>query len=163
MLGQRLCFDEGAAVNDQVAAFVEQLVGMADLSTGQAYWLRLAADEITTNILQHGYRGGAGRVDLYGSVEADRVWLRIEDEAPEFDPRCHDPGPHLATAPAERPEGGHGLLLALTKLNDFDYDYTDGRNRNTLIMWRPSPLRRSAETENSHDVRDACAHRRRVR
>lgn len=121
---------------DQVAVFVRSLATRGGLTDRQAYWLRLAADEITTNIAVHGYSGAAGLLELEGGVEDDTVWLRIEDEAHPFDPRSHDPRAVLQSCPAKREEGGLGLFLALNGLDDFTYDYVHGRNRNTLIMHR---------------------------
>ncbi len=120
---------------EAVASFVAMLVREAGLPSSKAYWLRLAAEEITTNIAQHGYRG-CGPLRLTSEVGPDRVCLRIEDEAPEFDPRSHDPGPQLQTAPSDREVGGFGLLLALHKLDGFCYERLSGQNCNTLIMFR---------------------------
>lgn len=120
---------------EAVTGFVGLLSHKAELPRGKAYWLRLAAEEITTNIAQHGYRG-TGPVRLTGGIQADRVWLRIEDKAPAFDPGTYDPGPRLATKPSEREAGGFGLLLALHKLDEFCYERAGGTNRNTLIMYR---------------------------
>jgi serine/threonine-protein kinase RsbW len=130
-----LHLDCGQAVAAEVAAFVGALASAAGLSRHRAYWLRLATEEITTNIVQHGYHG-SGPLRLVGDVEADKVWVRIEDEAPAFDPRTHDPAPQLNTDPALRSEGGFGLLLALHKLDGFAYERTGDGNSNTLIMCR---------------------------
>lgn len=129
----RLDTDNTAAA--EVARFVAALVADSGLSRRKAYWLRLAAEEITTNIAYHGYKGD-GPVRLEGRICADAVMMRIEDEAPPFDPTTHDPRERLATDPAEREAGGFGLLLALHNLDDFSYAYIDGKNRNELIMYR---------------------------
>ncbi|MCK2220659.1 ATP-binding protein [Actinomadura sp. ATCC 31491] len=117
-----------------VADFVEALAEEAGLSPRRAYWLRLATDEITTNIVQHGYRGRPGVVELAGEIEHDRLRVSVEDDAPPFDPACYDPAPRLAPPPGQREEGGYGLLLAMGKVDEFRYEYAGGRNRNILIM-----------------------------
>ena len=127
----------GSGVADEVADFVGTLAREADLPASKAYWLRLAVEEITINIGQHGYRG-RGPVRLTSEIAPDRVWLRIEDEAPAFDPRNHDSTPRLETAPPEREIGGFGLLLALYRLDGFCYERVGGWNRNTLTMLRTS-------------------------
>jgi anti-sigma regulatory factor (Ser/Thr protein kinase) len=132
---RELRLESRADVDQAVADFIGRLAKQAELPAGKAYWLRLAAEEITTNIIQHGYRG-PGPVKLVGGIEADRIWVRIEDRAPAFDPRGHDPTPRLMIEPAEREEGGYGLLLALHKLDDFSYRRTAGQNHNTLVMRR---------------------------
>jgi serine/threonine-protein kinase RsbW len=150
-----LRFDCDDSIADEVARFVAGLVEKTELPSGKAYWLRLAVEEITTNIEQHGYRG-RGRVWLTAGVEADRVWVRIEDEASPFDPRTHDPGPRLATEPAEREAGGFGLLLALHKLDGFSYERAEGRNRNTLIMCRATANAGPHAKDGAPDDRVKC-------
>lgn len=122
----------------QVDKFVAELAEQAGLPPERSYWLRLAADEITTNISEHGYGPRGGQVVLSSGISSDRVWLRIEDEAPPFDPITYDPNPRLAAEPAARAPGGYGLLLARANLDGFVYEYVEGRNRNTLIMHRPA-------------------------
>ena len=120
---------------EAVARFVEALARDAELPHQKAYWLRLAVEEITTNIMDYGYQG-AGLIWLTGRIEPECVSIRIEDMACAFDPRTHDHHAKLAVAPAEREAGGFGLFLALRKLDGFCYEYADGKNRNTLIMSR---------------------------
>ncbi|CAM3306336.1 ATP-binding protein [Kibdelosporangium persicum] len=126
----RLTGDYGMAL--VVADLVTTVAGMGRLSKRQAYRLRLAADEITTNITCHGYCGEKGVVDIEGGVGDDWVWLHIEDEAPPFDPTHHC----RVTVPDAVQEGGYGLFLAVTGIDHFAYDYSGGRNRNTLLVRR---------------------------
>jgi anti-sigma regulatory factor (Ser/Thr protein kinase) len=136
MLACRLKAGSATPLPGAVADFVKVLAEEAGLSSRQAYWLRLAADEITTNIAHHGYRGGQGAVDITGEVEPDRLRVWIEDDAPPFDPTHYDPAPRLSVPPGEREEeGGYGLLLALGKVDEFSYEFVDGRNRNILTIW----------------------------
>jgi anti-sigma regulatory factor (Ser/Thr protein kinase) len=137
MEANRVTLHASAAAGQQVAAFVCSLAEQVGLPEGRAYRLRLAADEIVTNIAVHGYRGRPGPVELVGGVEPDAVWLSILDEAPPFDPTTHDPGPRLQAGPDHEGEGGFGLFLALRALDDFRYGRSGGRNENTLIMRRP--------------------------
>jgi serine/threonine-protein kinase RsbW len=137
MAANRVTLRTCAAAGQQVAEFVCSLAGEVGLAEGTAYRLRLAADEIVTNIGLHGYHGRPGPVELVGGVEPDAVWLSIIDEAPPFDPTTHDPAPRLAAGPFHSGEGGFGLFLALRGLDDFRYRRTGGRNENTLIMRRP--------------------------
>jgi anti-sigma regulatory factor (Ser/Thr protein kinase) len=56
-------------------------------------------------------------------------------------------------------EGGFGLFLALTGLDEFRYEYADGCNRNTLIILR----RRApgaAGVNGEHDAYQCRADRR---
>ncbi|TDQ46903.1 ATP-binding protein [Actinorugispora endophytica] len=108
------------------------------LTPPAVYRMRLAADEVATNIVTHGYAENdrTGVLEVDGGADGDRVWIRFRDSAPPFDPRdrCH--APDLAVPLARRPVGGLGLHLVFTMLDDFEYEREGDRNRNTLIMRR---------------------------
>jgi serine/threonine-protein kinase RsbW len=136
MTGGRLRLEGAPPHSRAIAQFVAAVARRAGLARGQAYRLRLAADELTTNIAVHGYRLGKGVIELSSCVADDLVRLRIEDEAPPFDPRSHDPQPRLAAGPANGVPGGYGLFLALRSLDQFAYEYVGGHNRSTLGIRR---------------------------
>ncbi|HEX5400911.1 MAG TPA: ATP-binding protein [Pseudonocardiaceae bacterium] len=139
MTTRRLRVHEWAGAGAAIAYFTTSLAQDGGLTGRQAYRLRLAADEITANIIHHGYHGRPGMLELEGAVADDRLWLRIVDTAPRFDPRTHDPTPRLDADPVEaREEGGFGLYLALQALDEFAYEYRAGHNHNVLIMCRPA-------------------------
>jgi serine/threonine-protein kinase RsbW len=137
MLRHRLVVNDGTDAGQELAELVRRLADRGGLTQGQAYRLRLAADEITTNIANHGYRGATGTVELRGDVDGDRVWLCIEDRAIPFDPYEHHPDPRLLSAPSVREPGGLGLHLALSAVDELRYQRSSDRNRNTLVMLRP--------------------------
>lgn len=112
---------------EDLAALVADLARRGGLDHRQAYRLRLAADEIITNVAVHGYRGRPGAVRLRGGVDPDRVWLRVEDRARPFDPRRR----RRSAGP-----GGYGLLIVAAVLDGLCHQHVDGGNRTTLIMWR---------------------------
>jgi serine/threonine-protein kinase RsbW len=135
MAETRLHLEGDNSAAEAITCFVEALVRDAGLPHAKAYWLRLAVEEISTNIIDHGYEG-TGPMWLTGTIKPDSVSIQIEDTAPAFDPRTHDHQAKLAVAPEEREAGGFGLLLAWHKLDGFCYEYAGGKNRNTLIMSR---------------------------
>ncbi|MFJ9845932.1 ATP-binding protein [Kitasatospora sp. NPDC101155] len=121
---------------DEVAHFCHELAERAGLGPEAAYRLRLATDELATNVVMHGYRGGEGELRLTGGMDEDTVWIRLEDDAPPFDPAagCRPPTPDVPLA--RRPIGGLGIHLALTALDAFNYRYADGHNRSALVIRR---------------------------
>lgn len=70
----------------EIASFVLRLAGAAGLDKGAAYRLRLAVDELATNVVMHGYRGGGGRITVRGRSGPDGVQIVIEDTAPPSTP-----------------------------------------------------------------------------
>ncbi|MCJ0870608.1 anti-sigma regulatory factor [Streptomyces sp. AP-93] len=119
---------------DDIAALVLRLAGRAGLGKGASYRIRLAVDELATNIVMHGYRGGDGRITVRGRSGPGRVQISIEDRAPAFDPVQGRLPPDPQTAPERRRIGGLGIHLALTSVDEFDYVRRDGRNISTLTV-----------------------------
>ncbi|MFD0688695.1 ATP-binding protein [Actinomadura fibrosa] len=125
---------------ERVAEFVLSLGRDEDLPSDSVYRLRLATDEIVTNIIMHGYRERGGDIELRACADRAVIGVRVEDQAPPF-----DPGERLAAAVppdlplADREIGGLGLLLAARSLDDLRYEFVDGRNRNTLLIRRSRP------------------------
>ncbi len=134
MIACDLEIDVGNCV-EIIAEFVEALARESRLPRQQAYWLRLATEEIVTNAAQHGYHGD-GPVWLRSGVGQDRVWIQIEDAAPEFDPRTHDPGPQPMSKLSEGEAGGYGLLLATRGAAELHYERVNDRNRSTISVSR---------------------------
>ncbi|MFG2998290.1 ATP-binding protein [Streptomyces sp. NPDC048340] len=117
-----------------IAAFVVRLAARAGLDKGAAYRIRLAVDELATNIVMHGYRGGDGRITVRGRSGAGRVQVVIEDAAPPFDPVQGRLPPDPGVPPERRRIGGLGIHLALTSVDEFAYVHRDGRNISTLTV-----------------------------
>ncbi|MFJ6482784.1 MULTISPECIES: ATP-binding protein [unclassified Streptomyces] len=118
----------------EIASFVMRLAGAAGLDKGAAYRLRLAVDELATNVVMHGYRGGGGRISVRGRSGPDGVQIVIEDTAPPFDPVEGRLPPAHGVPPQDRRIGGLGIHLALTSVDEFGYAHRDGRNISTLTV-----------------------------
>lgn len=117
-----------------IASFVLRLAGRAGLGKGAAYRLRLAVDELATNVVMHGYRGGDGRITVRGRSGPGGVRITIEDAAPAFDPVEGRLPPAPGVPPQDRRIGGLGIHLALTSVDEFSYVHRDGRNISTLTV-----------------------------
>ncbi|MEU6865994.1 anti-sigma regulatory factor [Streptomyces sp. NPDC046876] len=117
-----------------IAAFVLRLAGRAGLDKRASYRIRLAVDELATNIVMHGYRGGRGRITVRGRSGPGRVQIVLADRAPAFDPVAGRIPPAPGTPPERRRIGGLGIHLALTSVDEFSYVRRDGRNISTLTV-----------------------------
>jgi serine/threonine-protein kinase RsbW len=123
-----------------IAAYVKQLAEVAELSHKAYYKLRLAVDEIATNIITHGYEeaGLSGLLYLSADIDDSSLTVAIEDTGIAFDPRQKNPmqPEDLCQMLEEREIGGLGIHLVLESVDEFHYEQIGDRNRNVLIMHR---------------------------
>lgn len=123
-----------------IAQYVMQASKAANLNKKATYKLRLATDEIATNIITHGYQevGLNGTLILEAEIDESALTLMIKDFGVTYDPRkYHTPDQQdLHKNLEERPIGGLGIYLALEGLDEFHYEQLENCNRNTLVMHR---------------------------
>jgi anti-sigma regulatory factor (Ser/Thr protein kinase) len=130
------------ALLDSLAAirrYVEVAAAAAGLEPRPTYSLKLAVDEIATNIIVHGFEEHGLRGDVTIRAELnDDLAVILEDSGPPFDPRSRDlPDADDLEVPLEdRDIGGLGLYLAFHGVDDFKYERRGDRNLNTFIMRR---------------------------
>ena len=98
-----------------------------------AYQVRLALDEILSNIVEYAYNGGEGEVKIrYELTDApSRIIINIIDEGVEFNP-LEVEDPNLSKELDERDIGGLGLFIVKNIMDEMTYR-RDG-NRNVLII-----------------------------
>jgi serine/threonine-protein kinase RsbW len=138
----------------QLADFVQSLAAAGELDSTRAYGLRLAADELATNVIVHGYgEGNPGELTIDGGVDQDSVWLRLIDNAPPFDPHTDGPPADIETPLGERRPGGLGLHLVRSVVDEFRYEFVDGQNRQTIVIQRGE--RQAADRSTSEE--DPCS------
>lgn len=131
-----------------IADFVKAAAAEAGLDKKATYQLRLAVDEIATNVIVHGYEeaGLEGVVNLTYEVDEKTLMFAIEDTGAAYDPYQHNlPEDGDFHQPLEeRQIGGLGIYLVLKGVDKFIYEREGDRNRNTFVMNRPSPTEPSA-------------------
>jgi serine/threonine-protein kinase RsbW len=100
---------------------------------GFVYDLCLAVDEALTNIIQHGYRGRAGQIEICIQTEDGAIAIYIRDRAPEFDP-TELPAPDISLPLGERKPGGLGVFLMRSNVDRVEYRRSeDGANELKLV------------------------------
>jgi len=127
---------------DEIGKYVVAATTEAGLDTKAAYGMRLAVDEIATNIITHGYEeaGRSGEINLSGVLSDSSLTMVLEDTGIPFDPRSQAAPDEddLCLPLEERSIGGLGIFLVLKGVDDFSYEYAEGRNRNILVAKRQS-------------------------
>jgi anti-sigma regulatory factor (Ser/Thr protein kinase) len=127
----------------EIGRYVEAAAAAGGLSKRQAYDLRLAVDEIATNIIVHGYQANGRSGDIVVRADSDdtAVTVTIEDWAPPFDPLSREmPSEADLSKPLEeRDVGGLGIYLAVRSVDEFLHERRDDRNLNTFVVKRSPP------------------------
>ena len=123
-----------------IREFVDRAVALAGIETKPGYRLRLAVDEIATNIVNYGYEraGLAGDIKLEASIDDDTLTIALEDSTPPFDPTSVDDPDDLGVDLGERKIGGLGIFLTVRGVDEFHYRRVRDCNRNVFVLNRPA-------------------------
>jgi len=122
-----------------IADYVMAAAASAGLDKRASYHLRLAVDEIATNIIVHGHEdaGLQGTLEIRAEVDERILTVSIEDSGVTYDP-CQTPPPDTSLPIEERPIGGLGVYLALKNVDEFLYEHVGDRNRSIFKVHRRS-------------------------
>jgi serine/threonine-protein kinase RsbW len=127
---------------DDIADYVMAAAATAGLDKKTSYRLRLAVDEVATNIVTHGYAeaGLEGVLDLQADIDEKTLTISIGDTGVAYDPLQHQLPDDLALPLEQRQMGGLGVFLAIQSVEKFLYERVGGRNRHTFIVHRGTAL-----------------------
>jgi serine/threonine-protein kinase RsbW len=90
----------------------------------EAVWpLRIALDEIVTNIVTHG--GGGRTIDVSFRRDAAAIEVVIADDGPPFDPLA-SPDPDVTLPLEARQPGGLGILFVRSLMDEVRYERKTG-------------------------------------
>jgi anti-sigma regulatory factor (Ser/Thr protein kinase) len=123
-----------------IADFVLAAAAEVGLDKKAAYKLRLAVDEIATNIILHGYEeaGQTGEIELAAVITNQTLEITLEDSAILYDPQQTQSveATELQLPLCERRMGGLGVYLATQGVDQFRYERVGERNRNIFSVNR---------------------------
>jgi sigma-B regulation protein RsbU (phosphoserine phosphatase) len=126
---------------EKIGKHVMRAARNAGLDKGRTYKLRLAVDEIATNIINYGYQkaGLVGSITVNADVSEHALTVTLEDSSGYYDPTLRPPPPaEYFTKPLEEREiGGWGVYLAIQSVDVFQYQRIQERNLNIFTMYRP--------------------------
>ncbi len=119
-----------------IAQYVISAANAAGLDKKATYKLRLAVDEIATNIIVHGYEeaGIEGDVFCQATVDDKCLTIVLEDTGDKFDPTQHDGPEDLDLPMAARKIGGLGVYLTIQGVDKFTYERSGKYNRNIFVI-----------------------------
>jgi anti-sigma regulatory factor (Ser/Thr protein kinase) len=121
---------------EAIAEYVMAAASTAGLDKKTSYKLRLAVEEIATNIIIYGYeRGGReGVLAIHAELDEQSLAISIEDTGVPYDP-TQEPVPDDLDKPIEQRQiGGLGIYLATQSVDKFIYQRVGDKNRNIFIV-----------------------------
>lgn len=125
-----------------IADYVVEAAKSAGLDKKSTYRLRLAVDEVATNIITHGYEEAnlSGKLDLFANINDSALTLSVEDTGARYDPYEEEriEEKELQKPLEERVMGGLGVYLAIQGVDKYFYERVGERNRNIFVVNCPS-------------------------
>ena len=119
---------------DDVVLFVIGQLEQHDCPEDTRLQIQLAVEEIFVNITSYAYHPKDGEAEIRCDVleEPLRVVIQILDSGKPFDPLAQDKADTSEEALLER-EGGLGILLVCSTMDDVSYSYENGKNILTIL------------------------------
>lgn len=112
--------------------FVEDNALRLTADEDTSYDLAHAVDECATNIIEHGYQGRPGTIEIEIDRLGEDMLIVLRDHAPPFDPTSVPP-PDLTLPLEQREPGGLGIYLTRRMVDDCRYRPLPDGNELTLI------------------------------
>jgi anti-sigma regulatory factor (Ser/Thr protein kinase) len=118
---------------DEIRDFVGDIARAGGFGDKDVYNIQLAADEASSNIIEHAYEGVSnGILELSCGVKGDVLTIILVDQGESFDP-SEIPLPDLKADLSERKIGGLGIFLMRKLMDEVHYE-SKPNNRNVLTM-----------------------------
>lgn len=118
---------------DEIRDFVGAIARAGGFGDKDVYNIQLAADEASSNIIEHAYEGVSnGILELSCGVKGDVLTIILVDHGESFDP-SEIPLPDLKADLSERKIGGLGIFLMRKLMDEVHYE-SKPNNRNVLTM-----------------------------
>ena len=114
-------------------AFVEDACARGGASTDDCFAIKLAVDEVCSNIIEHGYGPDlGGTISLIFEASQNEARVTVIDTGRTFSPE-EAPVPDVEAPWQDRPIGGLGWHLIRKMVDDMQYQTDGGENRLTLV------------------------------
>lgn len=121
---------------NRVMTFVRDSAAGLGLEPPVAHAVRLAVEEVFTNISTHGHReGDPGPVELTIESRPEAVIVTVSDRAVAFDP-SRAPAPDLESSWEDRPLGGLGWHLVREVMDEVRHRPRPGGGNVTTLLKR---------------------------
>lgn len=123
-----------------VRHFVDRFCRDEGVEHGAGLRLHLVAEELFTNTVKHGHKGGStAPIVITLRLLPDAIEFRYEDQSPPFNPIAWAAKARLAEQVQAGKEGGLGAVLASGMAVSGEYFYMFGHNQVRFRLPQKSP------------------------
>jgi serine/threonine-protein kinase RsbW len=117
-------FDADFENLDEIREFVGEAARRLGFTDKEIYSIQLAADEASSNIIEHAYAGTkGGKLEIELIASDNRLKIVMRDQGKPFDPGSV-PEPNVKADLSERKIGGLGLYLMRKLMDEVSYEST---------------------------------------
>ena len=128
----------------ELVEFTAQCVRKSGADAETLHDIRLAVSEVCANVVEHGYAGEHhGSIAIETTATAERLVVRIEDDAPVFDPSILSP-PDTESDLQHREPGKLGWHLVHNVMDEVRHEPRGDRGNIVILAKRIGPTSASA-------------------
>ena len=112
-----------------ITDFVDERLEEMNCPVKAQMQLNIVIDELCSNVARYAYSDKTGKVTVsVDSVDKPmKVWLTFIDEGVPYNPLAKE-DPDITLSAEERKIGGLGIYMVKKMMDDFRYEYKDGKN-----------------------------------
>jgi len=116
-----------------IRRYIRDWTTALDIDDSIAYDLMMAATEVTTNIIVHGYHGQPGPIEIGMRNDENDIVIDFLDQAAPYDPGSAS-SPNVTLPLEQRSPGGLGIYLMKDCMDQIVHEtLPHGGNKLTLI------------------------------
>lgn len=118
----KIVFDANFDNLDEIREIVAEAARQVGFSDKEIYAIQLAADEASSNIIEHAYAGvTGGKLEIDISISDTKLKIIMRDHGKPFDP-ASVPEPNVKADLSERKIGGLGMYLMRKLMDEVSYE-----------------------------------------
>lgn len=118
----KIVFDANFDNLDEIREIVAEAARQVGFSDKEIYAIQLAADEASSNIIEHAYAGvTGGKLEIDISTSDTTLKIIMRDHGKPFDP-ASVPEPNVKADLSERKIGGLGMYLMRKLMDEVSYE-----------------------------------------
>jgi serine/threonine-protein kinase RsbW len=118
----KIVFDANFDNLDEIREIVAEAARQVGFSDKEIYAIQLAADEASSNIIEHAYAGvTGGKLEIDIITSDNKLKIIMRDRGKPFDP-ASVPEPNVKADLSERKIGGLGMYLMRKLMDEVSYE-----------------------------------------